>query len=46
MFIGAACGKVAVMLGHHNPIAFQVDESDVPENAAEMLDRFNILKAE
>ena len=44
MFIGAVCKQVSPVLGRHNPIAFQIDETDVPENSMELLDSWNILK--
>jgi hypothetical protein len=44
MFIGAVCKQVSPALGRHNPIAFQIDETDVPENSMELLESYNILK--
>jgi hypothetical protein len=44
MLIGAVCKQVSPVLGRHNPIAFQIDETDSPENAMEVLESYTILK--
>jgi hypothetical protein len=44
MLIGAVCQKVSPVLGRHNPIAFQIDETDSPDNAMEVLESYTILK--
>lgn len=44
MLIGAVCKQVSPALGRHNPIAFQIDETDSPENAIEVLESYTILK--
>src|ERR1700683_146854 len=38
MLIGAVCKQVSPVLGRHNPIAFQIDETDSPDNAMEVLE--------
>lgn len=44
MLIGAVCQKVSPVLGRHNPIAFQIDETDSPDNAMAVLECYTILK--
>jgi hypothetical protein len=44
MLIGAVCKLVSPVLGRHNPIAFQIDETDSPDNAMEVLESYTILK--
>jgi hypothetical protein len=44
MLIGAVCKQVSPVLGRHNPIAFQIDETDSPDNAMEVLESYTILK--
>ena len=44
MLIGAVCNQVSPVLGRHNPIAFQIDETDSPDNAMEVLESYTILK--
>jgi hypothetical protein len=44
MLIGAVCKQVSPVLGRHNPIAFQIDETDSPDNAMEVLETYTVLK--
>ena len=44
MLIGTVCKQVSPVLGRHNPIAFQIDETDSPDNAMEVLESYTILK--
>jgi hypothetical protein len=44
MLIGAACLEVSPSLGSHNPIAFEVDYTDVPRTALDLLVSFIRLK--
>lgn len=43
-FIGIICSQVSPSLGRHNPIAFQVDETDVAETTVDLLRTFIALK--
>jgi len=38
------CGEVSQVLSWANPIAFEIDETDVPKNAGELLQSFVTLK--
>jgi hypothetical protein len=44
MFIGLVCKQISPVLGRHNPIAFQIDETDSPDNAMKVLESYTILK--
>lgn len=43
-FIGVTCLQVSPSLGRHNPIAFQVDESDVADTTVALLRTYTTLK--
>jgi hypothetical protein len=44
ILIGAACREISPDLSRANPIAFEVDETDVPKTALELLESFIYLK--